>query len=353
MTEQVGALTMSAECNEIFAAMADAQAQVQAVTKDKKVSAGPIRYTYADLASAYDACREALSAHGVYLNQALETRLRDEIEGVDKKGQTQLYTRRVVIVTTTLCHRSGQWLSCTLQDWPDQHDVQGTGSAITYLRRYSLLAMVGLAPEDDDGRASMRGDGQQRKRTNGGTVNDEVLRTACGAAMQRGWTQDQVADCLQYHGSADAKVATVPPEARLDCLEALKGNPRPIPGHDVDQAVRPDGPEPPPPEQQSARDDFAPAVHPLDKLSEAAERALEKGTWSKAELAALVTWGVGRMTAKAPPETMQGVPLPVATALVDTIKLPFANWRRSVNSAELDTVLAAISPADSDRILGL
>lgn len=34
---------------------------------------------------------------------------------------------------------------------PTKNDPQGVGSAITYGRRYSLLAMTGAAPEDDDG----------------------------------------------------------------------------------------------------------------------------------------------------------------------------------------------------------
>jgi hypothetical protein len=35
-------------------------------------------------------------------------------------------------------------------------DPQGFGSALTYCRRYSLLAAMGLAPEDDDGQAASK-----------------------------------------------------------------------------------------------------------------------------------------------------------------------------------------------------
>lgn len=41
-----------------------------------------------------------------------------------------------------------------------QQDAQGLGSAITYMRRYALMAFFGVAPEDDDGNAASRPQGQ-------------------------------------------------------------------------------------------------------------------------------------------------------------------------------------------------
>jgi len=37
-----------------------------------------------------------------------------------------------------------------------KQDPQGYGSALTYARRYSLMAACGIAPEDDDGNAATR-----------------------------------------------------------------------------------------------------------------------------------------------------------------------------------------------------
>jgi hypothetical protein len=60
-------------------------------------------------------------------------------------------------MVTRLLHGSGQWI----QDGgvpliPSKQDMQGLGSALTYSRRYGLMAMVGIAPEDDDGNAAIR-----------------------------------------------------------------------------------------------------------------------------------------------------------------------------------------------------
>ncbi len=54
-------------------------------------------------------------------------------------------------------HESGEWMRTRLGLIPVKDDPQGAGSAITYGRRYTLLGMCGVAPEeDDDGNAASR-----------------------------------------------------------------------------------------------------------------------------------------------------------------------------------------------------
>ena len=57
----------------------------------------------------------------------------------------------VPIVITRLYHVSGQYVESSLAIKPNKQDAQGCGSSITYARRYSVLAILNLAPEDDDG----------------------------------------------------------------------------------------------------------------------------------------------------------------------------------------------------------
>jgi hypothetical protein len=60
-----------------------------------------------------------------------------------------------VIVETTFIHTSGESMSGGRLHVPaSKHDPQGYGSALTYARRYSLMASCGIAPEDDDGQAA-------------------------------------------------------------------------------------------------------------------------------------------------------------------------------------------------------
>ena len=89
---------------------------------------------------ALDACIEAvidaLHANGIALIQ----KTHDAETGVK--------------VETIFIHESGEMLSGgTLFVPADKNNPQGYGSALTYARRYSLMASCGIAPEDDDGNA--------------------------------------------------------------------------------------------------------------------------------------------------------------------------------------------------------
>jgi len=133
----------SEQINELAAALAKAQGQIQGAVKDSTNPAFKSRY--ADLASVWDACRVALSLNGLAVVQG------------------PALADRGVSVTTRLLHSSGQWAESTLILPMDKATAQGAGSAITYARRYALAAMVGVAPDDDDdGNAASQPAQQQR-----------------------------------------------------------------------------------------------------------------------------------------------------------------------------------------------
>jgi hypothetical protein len=100
-----------------------------------KSSTNPhFRSKYADLSACIEAVITALNNHGIYLMQ-----LTEEHEGGVK-------------VSTTFIHESGEQLSAGSLFMPAiKQDAQGYGSALSYARRYSLMAACSLATEDDDG----------------------------------------------------------------------------------------------------------------------------------------------------------------------------------------------------------
>ena len=124
----------SATIGTLAGALAKAQGEMKAAVKD---SANPFfKSSYADLAAVWDACREPLSKNGLAVIQTTETM--DDL----------------VIVFTTLAHSSGEWVRGALALRPTKSDPQGFGSAITYGRRYGLMGIAGIAPEEDDGNAA-------------------------------------------------------------------------------------------------------------------------------------------------------------------------------------------------------
>ena len=124
----------SESINELATALAKAQGRITGALKE---SANPFfKSKYADLASCWDACRDALSENGLAVIQTNEA------------------TDEGVTVTTLLAHCSGQFVRSALRLQPKDTTPQGIGSCITYGRRYGLTSMVGIAQVDDDGNAA-------------------------------------------------------------------------------------------------------------------------------------------------------------------------------------------------------
>jgi len=94
---------------------------------------------YAGLDACIEAVIDALHAHGIAL------------------VQRTLPCESGVTVETVLIHTSGETLSGGPLHVPaSKNDPQGYGSALTYARRYSLMATCGIAAEDDDGNAASK-----------------------------------------------------------------------------------------------------------------------------------------------------------------------------------------------------
>jgi hypothetical protein len=105
-----------------------------------KQSTNPhFRSRYADLAACVEAVIDALNANGIALIQ----RTHDSDNGV--------------AVETLFVHESGETITGGILHVPAaKQDPQGYGSALTYARRYSLMAACGIAPEDDDANAASK-----------------------------------------------------------------------------------------------------------------------------------------------------------------------------------------------------
>lgn len=121
----------SDERNHLVEALVKVAGSIEDPTKDKKVDAGAKKYRYATLASFLGDCRRALAKENVILTQGV--------------GET--YTTGVI---TTLSHTSGQWVASFIPFAGEMRDAQAMGSALTYAKRYGILSILGLAPEDDD-----------------------------------------------------------------------------------------------------------------------------------------------------------------------------------------------------------
>lgn len=122
----------SGEIDKVAAALVAVQGEMTNPPKTKTVYAGPKKYSFAPLPEILDAVRPVLKKHGLAVVQLPRDRA----------------------LETRVLHTSGQWIGGAYS-LPASADSQAMGSAITYARRYSLCAVLGIAGEDDeDGEAA-------------------------------------------------------------------------------------------------------------------------------------------------------------------------------------------------------
>jgi len=116
----------------LYAALAAAQSEMGKALKDSVNPA--FKSKYADLASVMAACMPALSKNGIAVLQPPYD---------DETGR---------YIKTIFVHgESGEMVECRVPLIIAKNDMQGYGSASTYARRYGLMGMAGIAPDDDDG----------------------------------------------------------------------------------------------------------------------------------------------------------------------------------------------------------
>ena len=130
----------SQEIKDLVAALAKAQGAYPSIGADRE---NPyFKSNYADLDMILKAVRPMLSQNGLSVTQ--DTRFADD-------GQTVLHTR--------LYHSTGQWIDTRARILPIKNTPQEYGSCLSYMRRYSVMALLGITvakdPSDDDAEVAM------------------------------------------------------------------------------------------------------------------------------------------------------------------------------------------------------
>ena len=194
----------SEQINELAAALAKAQGEMENATKD---SENPFfKSMYADLAAVWRAIRGPLAKNGLAVIQT-----------------TQL-TGPVMVLETVLAHSSGQWISGDFLISPAKPDMQGIGAATTYARRFALQSIVGLAAEDDDGNvASGLSVPPVNVKPVSGLVTPKCVPTSAGLLLGSFHSASESASDM-----ACAQVMVVPPTNQPCSVAALAHDREPI-----------------------------------------------------------------------------------------------------------------------------
>ena len=125
--------------NPAFAAFVAACGELSNPPKTSKVNAGPKSYHFAPLPEILDLARPVLARH------ALAVRFQTAPDANN------------ILVTCEVVHATGVVVSAASLYSPSNANMQTVGSGLTYARRYTLVAALGIAADDDDdGEATAR-----------------------------------------------------------------------------------------------------------------------------------------------------------------------------------------------------
>lgn len=161
-------LSHSEQIDQIASALADAQADLGHVIKQSRNEAFGSKY--ADLSKVWEAFQRVGPRHGLSV--------------VQMPGPYDA-SSRTMSMSVRLMHNSGQWLGGQMSLPLSRSDAHAYGSACTYARRYSLAAMIGICPHDDDG-------------------NEASGVEAIGSARRVGWQPEHRVQRTPHRHSGDA-----------------------------------------------------------------------------------------------------------------------------------------------------
>lgn len=121
----------STEIKDLVAALAKARLDFKTPAKNKIVQFSGRKYEYSDLAAITEAVAPALAKHGIALVQQIE----------DQNGACILHTK--------ILHSTGQWIESRARVIPVGKTQQEWGSALSYQRRYNIMSLLSIAPDDE------------------------------------------------------------------------------------------------------------------------------------------------------------------------------------------------------------
>lgn len=199
-------MNTSQSLTKLSQSMLKVQHQLQPAIKDAKNTF--VGNDYATLNSVMETCKDALITHGIWLTQ------------LPTPAPVELGTGHIALETKLIHAESGEWISSTAVIPLPKNDPQGMGSAITYARRYSLCAMLGIITEDDDGNAASNPDQKLTKQMRGKT---QAQKSAQDSPNSPSGTLPKI-DGVSYKNvqAEDGRMCVVATGVTLDKKEMLK-----------------------------------------------------------------------------------------------------------------------------------
>jgi hypothetical protein len=156
-------MATTATSETMHEAIVAALGELSEIVADETADTGTFRYKYAPLSTIMRTVRPVLAKHGVVIVQLVNS---------PSDGG-------MLLVSTQLVHRSGVSLDSGALALKMPQTPQQLGSLISYVRRYQLTSLLGVAIDDDDAQ------GAQAPQRPGGGARGTSPTTSAGDALTR------------------------------------------------------------------------------------------------------------------------------------------------------------------------
>lgn len=196
---------------ELATALSKFQGEVSNPPNSKTVNTGSFSYKYSPLDEILSLIRPLLSNNGLSMVQA----------PIMKDG--------LVGVTTTLLHKSGEWMEFEpILLKLDKQSAQGAGSAITYSRRYAISSILGISSEDDDDANSIEpkssgANSTENKQGNTNIASDKQLGLVYKLVKDKEYGADSISKYIKTAYNKDSSKELTKQEASelIEMLNSL------------------------------------------------------------------------------------------------------------------------------------
>lgn len=206
LSDKVVKVYESKELHELAAALSTAQGEMVAASA---TSTNPFfKSKYASFSDVVHASRPSLSKNKLSVIQRM---ILD-----DKHG---------LIIETKLMHASGQWISSIMPINPPKDDAQARGSYISYMKRYSYAALVGVCTEDedDDGNSAASQERKQQARVALNKNYERVTSEQVQNIMFEIGEHTDIAESLIKNFNI-TKLSEIPKEYYLKVVQKIRDN---------------------------------------------------------------------------------------------------------------------------------
>jgi len=198
---------------ELAVALHKAQQGLNLAKKDKKNQF--FKSSYADLRSVWETCKKPLGDNNLAVIQTM---------GFDNGHH---------YVETMLLHTSGQYIMGVQKLELTKVDMQGIGSAVTYARRYGLMAILGICPEDDDAEGAVVHEKQQAPaskppaiKSGKKVITEKQGKRLIAIAVANGFTRELIKDYI-LHKYQIEHLRDIPMDIYDDVVKHFEAKPEP------------------------------------------------------------------------------------------------------------------------------